>query len=260
VARTTMQPNGLQLRADEVHVWCVDLDDPSDSSASLHALLDEEERSRSARFRYERDRQRFIVAHAVLRKLLARYIGTCPEQITYQHNEFGKPDLHSSWCSRLKFNLSHSAGLALIAVTGDAEVGVDLERIRMQSDLNEVVSSFFSPAEYEELMALPDERRSEAFFGCWTKKEAYFKASGCGLTIPLDSFSVAFTGVADTTPVDLIQPTDNGHTARRWAVHTLAPAAGYAGALVVGDNRRRLREWLWQPAGRSDVHAWRIPA
>src|SRR5687767_15881523 len=117
----------FQLSSDEAQIWCVRLDVPPQTSAGLYATLTDDERNRSARFRFERDRQRFIVARGVLRDLLGRYLATPPGHVRFVYNAFGKPDLSPEFGSRLTFNLSHSAGLALIAIAADSSVGIDLE-------------------------------------------------------------------------------------------------------------------------------------
>ena len=152
--------NPVQLTSDEVHTWCVSLDVPSDVAAGLYATLTCEERSRGARLRFERDRRRFVVAHGVLRDILGGYLGVRPEELRFVRSEFGKPRLSPTIGGRLRFNLSHSADLALIAVSQGAEVGVDVEQIRALPDLT-------------------DDPR--AFLKSWTQNEAYLKAAGLGL-------------------------------------------------------------------------------
>ena len=190
---TPSPPRSFQLASDEVHSWCASLDVPPETSARLYATLTSDERTRSARFRFERDRQRFIVARGVLRDLLGGYLQTPPGQIRFVYNAFGKPDLGPEFTRRLTFNLSHSAGLALIAIAAASNVGVDLEYIRAQSGYADIARRFFSAPEVDHLNALPSHLYAEAFFGCWTKKEAYLKACGEGLAIPLNSFSVPLT-------------------------------------------------------------------
>src|SRR5713226_8070086 len=131
---TPSLPSCFQLASDEVHSWCASLDVPPETSARLYATLTLDERTRSARFRFERDQQRYIVARGVLRDLLGRYLQIQPGEIRFVYNAFGKPDLGPEFANRLKFNLSHSAGLALIAISPASDVGVDLEYIREQSD------------------------------------------------------------------------------------------------------------------------------
>src|SRR3989442_13523096 len=141
---TAPLPSFFQLASDEVHSWCASLDVPPETSARLYATLTPYERTRSARFQFERDRQRFIVTRGVLRDLLGRYLQTQPGQISFVYNASGKPDLSPEFGSRLKFNLSHSAGVALIAVATDSNVGVDLEYIRPQPDYTGISRRFFS--------------------------------------------------------------------------------------------------------------------
>jgi len=173
---TPSRPSSFQLASDEVHSWCASLDAPPETSARLYATLTPDERTRSTRFRFERDQQRFIVARGVLRDLLRALSPDQPSHIRFAYNAFGKPDLSAEFGNRLKFNLSHSAGLALIAIATASNVGVDLEYIRAQSDYADIARRSFSPAEADYLMALPSHLYAEALFSCWTKKEAYLKA------------------------------------------------------------------------------------
>jgi 4'-phosphopantetheinyl transferase len=199
----------------------------SETSASLYATLSHDERHRSARLRFARDRQRFIAARGVLRALLGRYLGTRPSQIRFAYNAFGKPELSPEFGSRLRFNLAHSADLALIAITTDAAIGVDLEYIRPQPDYIDIARSVFSAAEVDQLNRLPSHLHPEAFLSCWTKKEAYMKARGEGLAN------------LEGTPTDAVLP-------RRWSLYTLQPAPGYIGALAIEGRGRRLLQWHWQ--------------
>jgi 4'-phosphopantetheinyl transferase len=234
---TPSLPSSFQLASNEVHSWCASLDVPPETSARLYATLTPDERTRSARFHFERDQQRFIVARGVLRDLLGRYLQTQPSQIRFVYNAFGKPDLGPEFASRLKFNLSHSAGLALIAIATASNVGVDLEYIRAQSDYADIARRFFSAAEVDYLSALPGHLYAEAFLSCWTKKEAYLKACGEGLAIPLPGFSVPLTTDPAHAPVDLCVG---------WSFYTLRPAPGYAGALAIEGSGWRLRQWQWK--------------
>jgi len=243
---TPSLPSSFQLASDEVHSWCASLDVPPETSARLYATLTPDERTRSARFQFERDRQRFIVARGVLRDLLGRYLQTQPSRIGFVYNAFGKPDLSPEFANRLKFNLSHSAGFALIAVATASNVGVDLEYIRAQSDYADIARRFLSTAEADYLIALPSHLYAEAFFSCWTKKEAYLKACGEGLAIPLNSFSVPLTSDPAHTPVDFYVGSKDIVPAKRWSLYTLRPAPGYAGALAIAGTGWRLRQWQWK--------------
>ena len=228
----------FRLASDEVHSWCVTLDVAPDTSADLDLTLSHDERNRSARLRFARDRRRFVAARGVLRNLLGRYLGTRPGQIRFAYNAFGKPELSPELGSRLRFNLSHSADLALIAITTEADIGVDLEYIRPQTDHVEIARRFFSAAEVDQLNGLPSPLHPRAFFSGWTKKEAYVKACGEGLAIPFTSFSVPLATDPMHTLVDL---------ARSWSLYTLQPVPGYVGALAIEGAGWRLSQWQWQP-------------
>jgi 4'-phosphopantetheinyl transferase len=229
------EPSPFRLASNEVHSWCVSLDLPSETCARLHATLTRDERNRSARFRFERDRQRFIVAHGVLRDLLGRYLGTDPGHVRFAYNAFGKPELSPEFGTGLKFNLSHSADLALIAIAAHADIGIDLEYIRALPDYREIARHFFSEAEVGRLDELPRHLHPQAFFSCWTKKEAYVKACGEGLAMPLTSFSVPL----GTGPAQIA-------SARRWSLYTLQPAPGYIGALAIEGSGWRLTQRNWR--------------
>jgi 4'-phosphopantetheinyl transferase len=236
----------LQLPSHEVHLWCASLDLPPETSARLYATLSSDERKRRARFRFKRDQRRFVAAHGALRDVLGRYLQAPPGCISYRYNAFGKPELSPEFGGRLKFNLSHSAGLALIAIAADSSVGVDLETIRAQSDYAEIARSFFSAAEVEQLIALPSHPCAEAFFSCWTKKEAYVKACGDGLAMPLHSFSVPLTTDPAHGPVDHCVASNEAVPAKRWSFYTLQPAPGHIGALAIEGSGWRLSQWQWE--------------
>jgi 4'-phosphopantetheinyl transferase len=243
---TLALPSSFQLASDEVHSWCASLDVPPETCARLYATLTPDERSRSARFQFVRDQQRFIAAHGVLRDLLARYLLTQPGRVKFVHNAFGKPEVSPEFGNKLRFNLSHSGGLALIAIAIASNVGVDVEYIRARSDCADVARHFFSAAEVDYLTALPSHQYAEAFFNCWTKKEAYLKACGQGLAVPLNSFSVPFTVDFAHTPVDLYVASKEIVPANRWSLYALRPAPGYAGALAIEGSGWRLSEWQWR--------------
>jgi 4'-phosphopantetheinyl transferase len=215
------------LASDEVHCWSV----PLDASPHLPATLSQDERDRCARFRFERDGRRFGVAHGALRGLLGSYLEIPPERVRFAANEFGRPELGPEFGGRLKFNLSHSGDLALIAIAEHADVGVDVEVIRPSADYDDIARHFFSPDEIRQLNETPSRLRPEAFLMRWTQMEAYVKARGEGLGTPLTSFSVSTLHKA-------------------WSIYTLQPAPGYVGALAFERAGWRLRQWRWNLEGR----------
>jgi len=209
---------------------------------NLSRMLSEDERLRSARFHFQRDRNRFIVRRAYLRILLGRYLQKAPAEITFSYGPKGKPFLAGEGILDVRFNLSHSQGLALYAVSKGREVGVDLEYKGKDIEIGAMAERFFSRHEIAALKSLPHYERSEAFFACWSRKEAYIKARGEGLSIPLDSFSVSIVpGEAALLEVqsDLLETS-------RWALLELAPDSRYAGALAVEGHDWRPRYWDFQ--------------
>jgi 4'-phosphopantetheinyl transferase len=245
VSLTPSLPGSFQLASGEVHTWCASLEVPPETCARLYATLTADERTRSARFQFERDQRDFIVAHGVLRDLLGRYLQTQPGRVRFVYNAFGKPDVSPEFGNRLRFNLSHSASLALIAIASASNVGVDVEYIRARSGYTDIARYFFSAAEVDYLMALPSHQYAEAFFSCWTKKEAYVKACGEGLAIPLNSFSVPMTTDRAHAPVDFCVASKDIVPSNRWSLYTLRPAPGYAGALAIEGSGWRLSKWQW---------------
>jgi len=173
---------------DEVHVWRIALD--RGDGDSLRARLSSDELARAARFHFERDRTRFLVARAALREILAHYLGASPAEIAFVYGDHGKPALAPPH-GDLRFNLSHSHGLALCAVTRGREVGVDVERIRELDDLEDLARSVFSARELAALHRLPEPGLLAGFFTGWTRKEAFIKALGEGLSHPLKRFDVS---------------------------------------------------------------------
>ncbi len=237
----------LRLTAGEVHGWCVGLDVSPGVCERLHATLARDECSRNARFRFADDQRRFIVARGALRDLLARYLGIHPTDVRFEYNAFGKPALSPVLGSDLTFNVSHSAGLGFIAVAAAADIGVDVESVQWRPDYQEVARQFFSVAELAHLDGLPAEARADAFFRCWTKKEALVKARGEGLGMALRSFPVPLDGEPGPHPADLRGASADPFPGRRWTLHTLRPAPGYIGALAVEGDGRRLVQRTWQP-------------
>lgn len=180
------------LKTPDVEIVGVPLDAADEVSATLWHLLSDEERQRAEKFRFPKHRRRYVIARANLRRLLAERLRIAPRDVELTLNGYGKPRLASVHGSvDLDFNLSHSEGLAVYAFTSGRAVGVDVELIRQIPDADDLAGSFFSPGEIAALRALPPDRRSLAFLACWTRKEAFIKAVGLGLSCPLDAFDVA---------------------------------------------------------------------
>lgn len=235
--------------AGEVEVWTVPLDPPEAEVAALAALLAPDEAARAARFRFERHRRRFTVGRGALRTLLGGYLGVPAREVAFGYGAKGKPYLAERPGGpplplALHFNLSNSDELALVALCREAEVGADLERLRPMPDGLDIAERFFSAAERQALAAQPPEERDRAFFRCWTRKEAYLKAVGDGITAPLDAFDVT---LGPGEPPRMLSIDGDPARAAAWALVHVEPAAGYLGALALPARPEgwRLRGWRW---------------
>jgi len=226
-------PKYLTVADHEVHVWQAQLDLPSSQVQRLRGILTADEVDRANRFSFEVDRQRFIAARATLRSILSKYITICPGDLCFYYNQYGKPFLAPEFSSyQLNFNLSHSHRIALYAIARNLEVGIDVERVRSDVEYEEIAKLFFSVDEVAILGTMPTEKRLEAFYHCWTRKEAYIKAQGKGLSLPVDSFDVSFAP-------------DERQERCLWTLLDLQPGLGYVGALSVQGIGCRFRYWKW---------------
>jgi len=223
--------------ADEIHVWQARLDVPQSEVSSLYETLTDDERDRASRFYFEKHRRRFIVGRGILRTILGRYLRVQPDTIRFNYNDKGKPSLVEPKLNDFGFNISHSDELALYAFALGAPVGVDVEVIRPVSDMEAIAKRFFSALEYEMLQRVPAENQLEAFFNCWTRKEAYVKAEGLGFYIPLDSFAVS---LAPSEPARFIQLKSSPDHAGAWSLHHLRPNHGAVGAVAIPSSERKI--------------------
>ncbi len=200
-------PNHLDFKSHQVDIWRIKLDLPPATVKSLEATLSNDESQRAARFHFEKDKTSYIIAHGCLRNILSRYLQCEPGELRFDTNEYGKPFIKGY---KVEFNLSHSGDYALIAMTRESKVGVDVERFRSNIEFESITNRFFSPNEIAKLMSLSPEKKTIAFFNCWTRKEAYIKAQGLGLSLPLDSFDVSLTpneiAVLRATRPDKVKP------------------------------------------------------
>lgn len=217
-----------------VHVWYINLDARTATLDQLTDVLSSDERARAARLFFAHDRQRFVVSRGVLRIILSSYCGLQPTKVCFSYGPYGKPALVSSASDAcLRFNLTHSHSLALLAVAYGRELGIDIERVRSVPEAARIAEQFFSPHERIVMRGLPIEQQQHAFFRCWTRKEAYIKARGDGLSLPLDAFDVSFAPGA--TPALLADRTEP-HAAARWSLHAVPVPPEYVAALVIEGN------------------------
>ena len=234
------------LGIDEVHVWRAATDLPGSHIQTLHRTLSTDERARAGRFYFEKDSARFIVGRGLLRAILGRYLGIEPDHLEFCYNIHGKPALTEEFGDNvLRFNLSHSHGLILYAIARNRDIGIDLEFIRPELAEERIAERFFSLNEIAALRALPKTMQHRAFFACWTRKEAYIKARGEGLSLPLDEFDVS---LSPGKPAVLLNTRSDPLVAFRWSLRDLNPGSGYIGALAVEGHDWQLSCWQWPTA------------
>jgi len=229
----------------QVHVWRAFCDVSCGERVRLSAWLCPEELERASRFRRQADTDRFVARRGILRALLGLYLGTDPADLGFDQGPRGKPSLAApASASGIRFSASHSHGLALYAIMCGREVGVDVEAVDPDFPGLRVAERFFSPCELNALGALPEDAQQQAFFACWTRKEAVLKATGEGLALPLRDFDVT-VGLDD--PPAIVASRAASLDSSRWSLADLRPADGYAAALAVQGQSMEVRRWTWEP-------------
>jgi 4'-phosphopantetheinyl transferase len=229
----------LLLGAREVHVWSLELRNDADA---LESLLSDDELERADRFHFERDRRRYVTGRGLVRTVLARYLGRDPVSLAFRYGPYGRPEL-----AELPFNVSHSGDLALVAVGLQPDIGVDIERLRPEPAEEQVAERFFSPNEVAALRSLPRADQPRAFLACWTRKEAFIKALGNGLSLALDSFDVTLRPGEEPA---LLRTAWSASEPRRWSLLDLSASfPGHVAALAVRrrDVRVLVRDWNDRP-------------
>ncbi len=240
-------PERPALAEDEVHVWRVALEPPAPLLGRLERTLSEDERTRADRFRFPAHRTRYVAGRGALRDLLGRYLRRDPGSLRFTYTAHGKPALAGQeGPDGLRFNLSNAEDLALVAVARGRELGVDLENLREMPDGASIAERFFSAPENEVFRGVPPERRDAAFFACWTRKEAFVKAVGEGLSMPLDRFDVT---LAPGEPARLLATRPDAAQVERWTLVEVDPGPGWVGALMAEGRGWGVRSWEWRPAG-----------
>ncbi len=233
---------GLVLPVGEVHIWSIRLDPPEDRVEALRRTLAQDEHDRANRFRFDRHRRQYIVGRGALRTLLAAYTGTRPELVRFTYGPRGKPFLEGS--TDLYFNLSNSDEMALVGFVRGREIGMDIEYLKPMPDCEQIAERFFSDSERVVLRGVPKESKEEAFFNCWTRKEAYLKAVGEGLAAPLDSFDVT---LAPGEPPRMLSLRGDAEAGARWWLEHFRLSPEYIGALALERQH---------PEERWDVKTW----
>lgn len=238
----------LNISAHDIHIWKARLDQPDYFAQKMEGILSEDELSRARKYYFNKDTLHFVVSRGILRILLGNYLDLKPEELIFQYGTYGKPYLEGS----LQFNTSHSHGIAVYAFVYDAFIGIDIEYIRYIPDYEEIFSRFFSNYEKSIFKRIPEDQKLTSFFRCWTLKEAYIKAVGCGLSNPLSHFDVSY---APGEPAGLLRISGSFYKALKWCLKDFMPFSGYAGAIAV-ENKKEKRNWTfhffdWLPENYS---------
>ena len=237
-------PASLILSSNDVHLWRANLDQSNECVKQITQMLSDEEQRKTERFHSDKDRKRFIVTRGVLRTILSCYLDVEPSRLRFGYRSHGKPYLvEKSNGEEICFNLSHSHNLSLYAFTRSRQIGVDIEYIRTIKEAGQIVARFFSSNEHAMWQQLPEGQKQEAFFNCWTRKEAYIKARGEGLSLPLDQFDMSFDPGKRAA---LLIASGASDESSRWLLRALQPGLGYAAALVVEGYDWRLKCWEWR--------------
>ena len=232
----------LALDDKDVHIWRVSLRQSPALLQQLRQTLSADEAARAARFHFPHDREAFIVARGILRYLLTGYLNAEPQQLTFGYEQAGKPFLSGGFANQIFFNLSHSHNMAFYAISYQPKVGIDVEYIRPITDIEQIAARNFSPNENAQLRSLPQHMLVESFFNCWTRKEAYVKAIGNGISHPLQDFDVS---LMPGEPARLLSISGSESEAARWTMSDLEPSAGYAAAVVVEGSGYSILHHEW---------------
>jgi 4'-phosphopantetheinyl transferase len=223
----------FNLSRRNIDVWTVRIDPPKAVAERFVPYLGADEKERAARFQFEQHRNSFVIAHGVLRILLGHYLNVSPISIQFKFGAKGKPALAAP--ADVDFNMSHSGGLAVFAFMAGCEVGVDVEHLRPLQDMHRIASRFFCSEEAAELMSLAAEQREQGFYLCWTRKEAYIKAIGDGLSAPLDDFRVT---LRPGQPARFLHIAHDTSAAEAWKLHDLQLGPNYSAALAYCETER----------------------
>ena len=232
------------LRHDTIHIWRIALAESEARIEHFRSLLTARECERADRFLFDEHRRRFIVSRGQLRVLLGLYIDVAPRLVDFQYTNLGKPyfanDVSDPY---IQFNFTNSSDWALLAVTLGTELGIDMERIREMSDMEGLARRFFAQPEIDAIVQHPGQKkRQQAFFRCWTRKEAFLKAIGAGLTFPLDKVCVTVDD-RDDLGVEWIE--DDNEVAADWSLRHIEPIEDFVGALARRDSAEDVQSWHW---------------
>lgn len=233
-----------QLQAGELHVWKIGLDCDYGRWQPLIALLSSDEQIKADRYRFENLRRRYVIGRTTLRNLLGVYLNRAPEALHFAYNDYGKPSIANDH-SGLHFNVSHSGEIMLVAFVLNGKIGIDIEAIQQDIDYMGIGQRWFSELEHKTLLKLPEHERVGAFFRAWSRKEAYIKALGAGLSYPLNCFSVSM----DKTSHALLEHQDGSQETKSWQIHDIEVSSAYSAAVAIEGAKWDVRHYHLEPLG-----------
>ncbi len=233
-------PGPYIVAPEQVDLWLARLDTFGDVERRYMSLLSLDELERASSFRFDSHRDAFCIGRGLLRLILARYLSVAPQKIYLQYSAYGRPALGGKEAGVLEFNLAHSGEWVLYAISLPRRIGVDIERVQTRDDLMQLAQSFFASEEIQSLLALPAEQRASAFYACWTRKEAFIKALGKGLSYPLDGFCVS---VAPGETARLLAVRDGLEIASNWSLFDIPFGPDYRAALALDGPVRKINYW-----------------
>ena len=228
------------LPENEAQLWYFKVDEFFKEVEFYANLLSLKETARANSFKFAKDRRVYILARGLLRILSGRYLNKIPKNIKFDYGEYGKPNYNFQ--TPIKFNISHSGNIIVMAFARNCEIGVDIEKIKDDFDVIDIAQHFFSPDEIQTLEALPEKERVHGFYRCWTRKESFIKAKGSGLSFPLTSFSVSL----DADRAELLRTDWDAAEKEEWRLFSFEPAYGYLGALSVWGDVQYLQHKEWE--------------
>lgn len=233
-------PNNLTLKSIETHIWRANLDKNNSNFAFLKTHLTKDEVEYAKRFKFKKHSNRFIIARGILRSLLGRYLEVTPRKIKIEYSDYGKPHFQNE--KAINFNISHSKQMAVFAFSKYCNIGIDIEFINKKIEFDEIAKRFFSKNEVKTLNSLSDKDKVIGFYNCWTRKEAFIKAVGEGLSFPLDKFEVS---LEPEKPAKIIKINCPQQDVSKWSIYAIKPEHNFVGSCVLEGSIERIKYWNW---------------
>ncbi len=229
----------FDLSTKQIHLWCCDLDKNEVRLDEYISLISADEIVRAKKFKFKKDRNCYIISRGILRELLGAYLDENAAKLKFEYTSYGKPYLPNK---NLNFNISHSGDMVVCAFVVGLQIGVDIEKIKQDFDVLELAQKFFSKREIEVLEKQPKEDLARAFYRCWTRKEAFIKAEGSGLSFPLNKFAVS---LEDDNQAILLETDWDASEKSHWSLFSFVPEDNYIGALSVRNKLATVKYFNW---------------